>query len=401
MIDTTALFSSPLFEECTIVPPSFRSWIYAFSVHGVCSLIGLIIGILLYSSKPTTEEKKSTCWTALGVGTLSAISVHIIGRSFIESYSPCSEIKFAGPWLASTFGFATFFKSLNVAFHTYPSGADTNLKTWLIWFISLPEPKFDKEKLGKINRKEFINTILDFIIKIIVLFITLSILLQFPSPGSTIIEKISSSSPGNDNWDDVIDNQWLLITHIDGFFHLWLLYLFVSFCLDFSAITNSIAFGGIRMELGFCHPLSKSRSYKECWGSRWNKPVNELLKRTIYIPSRKNGYNQSISAVFTFLGSGLLHEYNFSIHNNNNYHPGEVTVFFLLMGLIMIGESWVWNRCVPQWIQTVINSLPSVVIASGIAFAVAGLSERYFLRGWILSGFIDMVTQMIPHLTCK
>jgi hypothetical protein len=400
MIDSaSSSLLSPSFEKCTIVPPSLRSWIYAISVHGVCCLIGLIIGILLYN-KPTEKKKKRTCWTALGVGTLSAISVYK-GRSFIESYSPNDEITFAGPLFASTFGFATFFKSFNVAFHTYPSGADSNLKTWLVWFILLPEPSFDKEKMSKINRKEFINNIFDFIIKIIGLFITLSILIQFPSPSYTIIKKISASSSGDDDWDDVSNAHWLLMTHIDGFFHLWLLYLFFSFCLDFTTITNSIALGGIRMELGFCHPLSKSRSFKKCWGSRWNKPVNELLKRTIYIPSRKNGFNKSISVVFTFFGSGLLHEYNFSIHNNNNYHPGEVTIFFLFMGLLMIGESWVWNRCIPRWIQTVINSLPSIVVASGLTFVAAGLSERYFLRGWIVSGFIDMVAEMIPHMSCK
>ena len=166
--------------------------------------------------------------------------------------------------------------------------------------------------------------------------------------------------------------------------------------------------GGKRMEPGFCNPLLESRSFKETWGTRWNRPVNALLKRTIYIPARKSGFfDQRLSAVLTFFGSGLLHEYTFFIHNHlslsspSGYRPGEVTIFFLLMGLLMVGESWVWYCCYPRWVQTAIDRLPSAVTASLLTFMVAGLAERYFLRSWFYSGFVEAVAQMLPHLSCK
>ena len=162
------------------------------------------------------------------------------------------------------------------------------------------------------------------------------------------------------------------------------------------------------MEPGFCNPLLESRSFKETWGTRWNKPVNELLKRTVYIPARKSGFfNQNQSAVLTFFASGLLHEYNFAMHNHRSlslpsgYQPGEVTVFFLFMGILMIGESWVWNKLYPRWLQSLISSLPSAVTATMLTFLVAALSERYFLRGWLQSGFVEAVAQMLPHLDCQ
>ena len=161
------------------------------------------------------------------------------------------------------------------------------------------------------------------------------------------------------------------------------------------------------MEPGFCNPLLESRSFKETWGTRWNRPVNALLKRTIYIPARKSGFNQKLSAFLTFLGSGLLHEYNFSIHNNRSisspsgYRHGEVTLFFMLMGGLMISESWIWNRCLPRWLRSAIDRLPSAVTASMLTFMVAGLAERYFVRSWLQSGFVEAVAQMLPHLKCQ
>jgi len=411
--------------KCTIIPPSLSAWVYAISVHGVCCLVGGVpCGILFYHLLPKNAEgagnkytetnagstKKTRSFVSVFVGIVAAASIYI-GRPVIESYSPNSEITFIGPVLASTFGFTTFFKSLNVAFGTYPEGADSDLQTWLLWFVMTPEPTFAKGKLSKANRKEVMIKIRDFLFKIIVLFLLLTVLMQHSPPYYQVMtERSSSSSSHEDNasgdGNRVFD--WFLPTHVNGFFHLWLLYSYFSFCLDFSTITNYVMSGGTRMEPAFCNPLLGSRSFKETWGTRWNRPVNALLKRTIYIPARKSGFcNQKLSAVLTFLASGILHEYNFAIHNNRSlslpsgYRPGEVTIFFLLMGILMIGESWVWSRCFPGWLQTAINHLPSVVTASMLTFMVAGLAERYFLRGWLQSGFVEAVAQMLPYLNCQ
>jgi hypothetical protein len=400
------------FDKCTIVPPSLPAWAYAISVHGACCVFGGIpCGILLYhvlkknaGGQGTNAGSSNTIaryFVGVFVGIAAASSIYI-GRPVIESYSTNSEITFIGPVFASTFGFTTFFKSLNVAFGTYPEGADSDLQTWLLWFVMTPEPTFAKGKLSKANRREVVVKIRDFLFKIIALFLLLTVLMQHPPPYYQVMTERSSSSDVNGVFD------WFLSTHVNGFFHLWLLYLYFSFCLDFSTIINYVASGGVRMEPAFCNPLLGSRSFKETWGTRWNRPVNALLKRTIYIPARKSGFcNQKLSTVLTFFASGLLHEYNFSIHNNyslslpSGYRPGEVTIFFLLMGVLMIAESWVWNRCFPRWLQTAIDHLPSMVTASMLTFMVAGLAERYFLRSWFQSGFVDAVAQMLPYLNCQ
>jgi len=399
-------------DKCTIVPPSLPAWAYAISVHGACCVLGGIpCGILLYyvlkknvGGQETNSDNSNNItrsFVGVFVGIAAASSIYV-GRPVIESYSPNSEITFIGPVFASTFGFTTFFKSLNVAFGTYPEGADSDLQTWLLWFVVTPEPTFAKGKLSKANRKEVVDKLRDFFFKIIALFVLLTVLMQRPPPYYQVMTERSSSSDGN----SLVD--WFLSSHVNGFFHLWLLYLYFSFCLDTSTILNYVTSGGVRMEPAFCNPLLGSRSFKESWGTRWNRPVNLLLKRTIYIPARKSGFNVKLSAVLTFFASGLLHEYNFSIHNNNHslslptgYRPGEVTIFFLFMGVLMVCESWVWNRIFPRWLQTAINHFPSMVTATMLTFMVAGLTERYFLRGWFQSGFVEAVAQMLPYLNCQ
>lgn len=388
-------------EHCIFVPPSLHAWIYAISVHGACCLVGgVTCGIVLYHTvKKIPGEKRTSGGSVDGmrsllglvVGAIAAASVYI-GRPIIESYAPNTESAFLGSVFASTIGFATFFKSLNVAFGTYPEGADGDLLTWLLWFAMLPEPAFAKGKLSKASREEVTTKVREMLLKIIVLFFLLTILMQGSPPYFQLRKE-----------DDGISTfEWFWAIHINGFFHLWLLYAFFSFCLDFSMIMNFALSGGVRMEPAFCNPLLGSRSFKETWGTRWNRPVNLLLKRTVYIPALKSGFcNKVMATVLTFLASGLLHEYNFSIHNHRSYRPGEVTAFFILMGLVMVVESMVWNRCFPKWLQTRINRLPSAATASMLTMMAAGLAERYFLRSWLESGFVPAVAQMLPRMKCQ
>ena len=84
----------------------------------------------------------------------------------------------------------------------------------------------------------------------------------------------------------------------------------------------------------------------------------------------------------------------------SGYRPGEVTAFFILMGILMVLESWVWDQCFPRWLQNVINHLPSAVTASMLTIMVAGLAERYFLKSWLQSGFVEGVAQMLPRMDC-
>mmetsp|Transcript_33975 Transcript_33975/g.71459 ORF Transcript_33975/g.71459 Transcript_33975/m.71459 type:complete len:391 (-) Transcript_33975:502-1674(-) len=383
-----ALSSSAL--TCKFIPPSLQSWTYAVTVHVTCCIAGAVpLGIILFFvQRSTAISPRLRRVVCVIVGT-SAVLIVPAAQSYIENGAPNENIRWTGPFLASTFGFSTFFKAINAGFDQFPEGADANLSTWLMWFVNLPEPEFTKGKICRANKAFVLVRLKFFVCKILSLFVLL-----------TLLQIIHQPAAESNNHKLQIP-EWLQSIHIDGFLHLWLLYLFVSCCLDFSSLSNIATTGGMRTEPAFENPLLQSRCFAEAWGARWNLPVQLLLKRTIYVPARKNGLGRSLSAILTFFASGLLHEYNFSIHNRQAYEPVKATVFFVLMGLLMMGEKWAWENLVPLRVrQIAAGYIPSVVIATALTFSVSGIFNRFFIKSWLESGFLDAAREMLPHLSC-
>lgn len=372
-----------LLSNCKVVLPSWKSWCYAVTVHVACCIVGALpLGTLLYhlQMRHTSPLVRRVLSVLIGLGTATAVS---LGTPLfhLDNDSPA---RWMGPFLASTFGFATFFKTMNWGFGQYPTGADVNLKTWLMWFVIMPEPEFTKGKLVIANRQETVQRIRDFLYKIAGLFVILTFLVHSPNYRVHFGEQVP---------------EWLS-TLLNGFIHIWLLYLFAAFCMDFSAVFNMPTTGGIRLKAGFDDPLLQSRSLSEAWGVRWNLPVQVLLKRTIYVPARKQGFSRFSSAMFTFVGSGLLHEYNFHIHNRVAYQPGFATIFFVGMGLLMLLGSWLWDQ-LPQSAQRMIEQVPSPLISALLTMSAAWPFERFFIQSWLNSGFAEAGAELLPHLNCK
>lgn len=369
-----------LSSYCTFNPPSLQALVYAVTVHGLCCIAGAApLGILLYWIPSNLRRV-----TGILVGVVAALSIQFL-QHHIERYSPHEDVTWLGPFLASTFGFSTFFKSINVAFSQFPEGADNNIKTWLLWFVILPEPEFRKGNIRKASLMDVWNSVKSFFYTVIGLFLLLSVLLQSP------VYNLQLSSFPVPEWFSSFTN---------GFLHIWLIYLFTSFCLTFSILANIVTTGGMRSEPGHLNPLVESRCLREAWGERWNLPVQTLLKRTVYIPARKQGYGPNASAILTFLVSGVLHEYNFSIHNRSAYQLGRATLFFLIMGLLMLVESKVWTWF-PRTIQEMFRKIPTVVISFALTFLVGGLFDPFFFQSWTDSGFVVAISKMIPHLDCR
>jgi hypothetical protein len=369
-------------NNCTFHPPALDAWIYAVSVHGACCVLGAVpIGILLYRFQGQKV-------LSLAVAFLAAASVPL-GLAHLSSKEEEQEQQqpWIGPFLASTFGFVTFFKSINAGFGQYPHGADETLATWLMWFVLMPEPQFAKGKLRKASAHEIRQRLLSFVYKVLGLCVVLSILLG--------VEK-------NYRIQLLPDVLNLVTTSLNGVLHIWLIYLWASFCLDFSALANTLTTGGVAFEPGFLNPLLESRSLKEAWGLKWNLPTQALLQRISYVPLREQGYGRGLAAIGTFFVSGLLHEYNFSIHNHRFHdRPGTAVVFFVLMGMIMLLEKWVWDQLLPKSIQDIIHRLPSVLVATVLTVLASVPFEHYFIPSWLDAGMVECLAKLLPHITCE
>ena len=374
----------PSIASCKFVPPSLNAWIYAVSVHGACCVLGALpIGALLYfiRSRCTTTARVALS-VAIGIATAASVPLWIVPLLYVEG-----PIHWVGPFLASTFGFATFFKSINAGLGQFPAGADADLTTWLMWFILMPEPQFSKTKLRQASREAVWNRIRYFVYKIAGLFVVLSILLYYTHTGYRIP---FSGGPR------------LAADHVNGYLHLWLIYLFASLCIDFSAVANVATTGGVQLEPGFLNPLLESRSLREAWGRRWNLPVQVLLLRTIYIPARRQaGWSRGWSTFWTFVASGWLHEYIFFTHNRIAYQPFHALLFFSVMGLVMIGEAWIWEKLVPRQVQRALQRTPALLISVAVSFLVAGVFESLFVPSWLDAGFVEALAEMLPHVECS
>ncbi|KAL7531609.1 hypothetical protein ACHAXR_004133 [Thalassiosira sp. AJA248-18] len=382
---------------CKFSPPSLQSLTYAVIVHGSCCILGAIpLGTLLYHVRRSSSPRLPSCQiVGIIVGTSAALIVPAM-QSYIEDQAPNERVRWIGPFLSSTFGFTTFFKSINAGFGQFPDGADVNLPTWLCWFVTFPEPEFAKGKMCRSSKEFFWERVRFFVYKILALFVLLTILSIIHN------EQAQSESNHSNNHHHYQILQWPLPVHTLGFLHIWLIYLYASFCLDFSSLINIITSGGrMRPNPGFRNPLLASRHLTETWGTRWNLPVQLLLKRTVYVPARMVGFGTSMSAILTFLVSGLLHEYNFSIHNSLAYDPYKAMVFFMLMGVVMLFEKWAWENLFPSRVKNFVDrSVPSAVTAVVLTMSVSATFEHFFIQSWLKSGFLGAVEQLIPHLEC-
>ena len=160
-------------------------------------------------------------------------------------------------------------------------------------------------------------------------------------------------------------------------------------------------------EEGFANPLLASRTFRQAWGERWNRTVGLLLKRTIYIPARQDGNLPAfMAALLTFLASGALHEYNFSVHNGAHYYQqdlGKALIFFGTMGIWMLVEESVFRTCLPRrtqaWIQ---DKLPTAVISISLSLLfAAGPFELFFIKSWFQAGMVETLSHLFPIYQCS
>lgn len=258
-------------------------------------------------------------------------------------------------------------------------------------FTSLPEPCF--ESSGKPRRPRLADgtwRALLLVLKLGCLGAVLSVVLRAPRPFD---ERRHPKEAGG--WPSST-LEWL-----HPMAHLWLIYLWASSCLDISTLlVNS---SGAATEPGFRNPLLASRSLREAWGDRWNRPVHVLLKRSVYVPARRRGLSATSAAIVTFFASGLLHEYNFSIHNASAYEPGRASLFFLLMGSLMLLEVAAlpaFNKLLPRHARELFHATPSAIIALGLQVLVLPAFAPLFMRSWVGSGMIEAVGSMVLHAHC-
>eukprot|EP00934_Nitzschia_sp_Nitz4_P001725 Nitzschia sp. Nitz4//scaffold27_size158506//99029//100165//NITZ4_002609-RA/size158506-processed-gene-0.23-mRNA-1//1//CDS//3329545515//1725//frame0 len=366
--------------QCEFVAPNSEAWLNVVYSY-LCCLIACGVPLTLFAF----WFGRGNPWLCIPAGTTVAVSIPLVFHGYLDAHY---NMPWVAAFLAGSFGVFSFFKLWNIAFEQQPEGAFVNFPTFMQWFLTVPEPQFLKGETRKMTASEIGNRLGDLVFKIFFMSFMLSALYA------------------EENVDLALDEAWPLLStpiireSFRGWLHVWWMYSLLSLRMEFSSGINMATSGFTALDPGFKSPLWESRSYKEVWGTRWNVPVQRLLQRTSYVPMRRLGHSRTVAAVTTFLVSGLLHEYYFLTHNWVAYIPGLATLFFLLMGVIMLVEKVIWDKVFPGWLKTAIDFIPSPIIATMLVLPVSIPAERFFIRSWLEAGVVESLGELVPHVQC-
>ena len=392
-------------SACSLVPPSGRAWARALATHLCLMVCGVVpIATLLYhtSTRRTRRTRRTGALVALALA-LCALAAVPIAVAYGHRHDP-TNVTWMVAFLSATFGFATFFKCLTVALGAHPKGADTSLANWLHWMTSLPEPLFEDGKPVQRPTGQLTHRACLLGVKLLALGAVLSVVMSWADADVTPAAVVASSrlsgrgqlpSPPLLTPPPLLHGWPMHLLRAE--LHLWIIYLFASLCLDIGSLL--VLLSGHTTDPPFDNPLLASRSLGETWGSRWNRPVHEMLKRTVYKPARASGLSSRNAALATFLASGLLHEYNFAVHNQPAYVFGEGLAFFTLMGLMGVAEAQVARRLPPRW-SALLARAPAALIALGLQLMILPAFARLFVRSWLEAGMVEAVAELVPHVRC-
>jgi hypothetical protein len=346
-----------------MVLASWPAWKNALICHiGLGMLVSAPMGVLLYLL-PKSARKPVGIVSALVTSAAAPLAVRY------EYYMDKNTTSWMIPFLFSTFGFVSFFKSIGAAYGLYPEGADRDLQTWILWYVSFPEPVFQEGK--PVPLVPYLDGILEqggvLLWKLLEITTVLSILMNYHEQENPLPDLLSS----------MVSLYWL--------------YTFASGCLEIGAAI--VMLQGYKSAPVFDNPLIKSRSYRECWGTRWNKPVQTLLKRTVYIPARKVGQSAMVASLLVFAASGMLHEYNFFVHNYDAYVPGHAMMFFMYVGVLMLVEE--------RYLHPFKDGVPTIILSLVLQLPVLPLFSWLFISSYFESGMLKGVSEMVPYLKCQ
>jgi hypothetical protein len=362
-------------------------------------------------------------------------------------------------------GVAAFFKCLITAFSTYPKGVDRDLSTWLLYFTSNPEPRFGPDgKLMAAAPGELRSRIIHLLMKIAAGSVLYAVLqppqqeegltkyyetnAMFETPPSLFgnspaaawllspLESSQTSPTGDPDFLTELGSSvtGLLSRSLHTYLWVWAMYLLLSTSLDVGALPTLLR--GVSIEPGFANPMGASRSAKELWGARWNRPINFFLKRGVFKPTAfgvggRGGFGPLAGTAAAFVASGLFHEYIFSLqfggcygvgqssnkssgdHAKNSegrcselpsfFNPGFATVFFIIQGSIMTAEQLLAARLRRRdngnkKTELFDGILPAPLV-SALHIALSAVAfENLFLFSWVASGFFHAAASLFPVL---
>lgn len=161
---------------------------------------------------------------------------------------------------------------------------------------------------------------------------------------------------------------------------------------------------GCQVKKGMHNPLGRATSPSDFWGRRWNILVHTVLKGGVYKPMRKHGYSPLVASAFTFVMSGVFHEWLiYGILGTSCYtYPtgpscyrpfyGGATVFFLWQAVLVAFEYLSRGTPLVLWASHNLSPYAKTLIIIGLGLPVA----HFFSEPYVRSNFFYHGQMALP-----
>ena len=188
----------------------------------------------------------------------------------------------------------------------------------------------------------------------------------------------------------------LLPRVLNSLAHLWLIYLWAAGCAAAWTLVRCLCCSrATTSSRGLLESAAQLPFAAGGLGGALESAGAPLSQADHLPPRAPPGHPTPARDAPTFLGSGLLHEYNFSIHNARAYEPGHALAFFAFMWALGVAEQAMVQRS-GELGRRLAQRLPSPLIALGVQLAVLPAFEWLFVRSWLGAGMPDALAELVP-----
>eukprot|EP00546_Thalassionema_frauenfeldii_P002392 CAMPEP_0178932630 /NCGR_PEP_ID=MMETSP0786-20121207/22746_1 /TAXON_ID=186022 /ORGANISM="Thalassionema frauenfeldii, Strain CCMP 1798" /LENGTH=247 /DNA_ID=CAMNT_0020609987 /DNA_START=535 /DNA_END=1276 /DNA_ORIENTATION=+ len=169
------------------------------------------------------------------------------------------------------------------------------------------------------------------------------------------------------------------------------IYAVLNFGFRFTALGEQLK-GGYATKPIFLNPVFGTRSLSEFWGKRWNLTIHNILYRGAFLPLRRFVPTTIVAVFGTFVASGLLHDYAWSLTfaSSNKEEEEEffqptfwkLTAFFLWNGAFMLLE----RPLGPLLYKYIGTYLPTILLSTLLGLTAVPVMHWYG-GDWVTGGY--------------
>jgi Membrane bound O-acyl transferase family len=277
------------------------------------------------------------------------------------------------------------YRCIEAMYHTSPHTVEYDIYTYMTYYSSLLHFQWNPitHQRRLITIRELIVNVGYFVFTWAALSMLLSYLMHY--------DFLPFGSPIQDIHNFHFNFDIFHFGHIGNMYLLAVLtYLTLSFGLEITSIGEQIK--GHYTEPIFYNPLFGSRSPSDFWNRRWNNMIHTILKYGTFYPAQRF-VSKRLALFVTFLMSGFIHEYSWSLmfyhHPDDSGEPvfvplyTKLTAFFAWNGIVTLLE-----RPLAPFVQPITSKLPTLIVSTLVVLTVLPVSH-WFTGDWVAGNFFN------------